>query len=95
MAWFVLQIVVLLMRGPHVEQYTWFGYEGGLEARGSVVAARQRERRSSTATVVAESEQNEKHAPTDTSVGHGIPSLDGTAEIQEIEREEKDPSQFV
>lgn len=28
-----LQIVLLLMRGPHCKRYTWFGYEGGFEAR--------------------------------------------------------------
>ncbi|KAL0960517.1 hypothetical protein HGRIS_005556 [Hohenbuehelia grisea] len=43
MAWYAYQFVVLLVRGPHVRQYTWFGYEGGLEARKSVVEARKRE----------------------------------------------------
>jgi len=27
------QALVLLSRGPHCKRYTWFGYEGGLEAR--------------------------------------------------------------
>ncbi|KAI0029239.1 major facilitator superfamily domain-containing protein [Vararia minispora EC-137] len=27
------QLLVLLMRGPHVRRYTWLGYEGGLEWR--------------------------------------------------------------
>jgi hypothetical protein len=31
-----------LLRGPHCKQYTWFGYEGGLEARKSVVDERKR-----------------------------------------------------
>ncbi|KAJ3513444.1 hypothetical protein NLJ89_g2943 [Agrocybe chaxingu] len=30
MAMYVMQIIVLLLRGPHCRQYTWFGYEGGL-----------------------------------------------------------------
>jgi hypothetical protein len=31
-----------LIRGPHCKRYTWFGYEGGLEARKQVVAERKR-----------------------------------------------------
>jgi len=27
------QVFVLLLRGPHCKRYTWFGYEGGLEAK--------------------------------------------------------------
>jgi len=26
------QLFILLLRGPHCKQYTWFGYEGRLEA---------------------------------------------------------------
>ena len=36
------QLVIMLLRGPHCKQYTWFGYEGGLEARKSVVDERKR-----------------------------------------------------
>ncbi|KAH8119352.1 major facilitator superfamily domain-containing protein [Phellopilus nigrolimitatus] len=28
-----LQVVFLLIRGPHVQRFTWFGYEGGFGAR--------------------------------------------------------------
>ena len=42
MALYGFQLVVLLLRGPHCKQYTWFGYEGGLEARKSVVDERKR-----------------------------------------------------
>ena len=42
MALFGFQIFVLLLRGPHCKQYTWFGYEGGLEPRKSVVDERKR-----------------------------------------------------
>ena len=38
------QIPVLLVRGPHTQHHTWFGFEGGLEFRKSVVQARERER---------------------------------------------------
>ena len=37
------QLFVLLLRGPHCKQYTWFGYEGGLEARKSVVDERKKQ----------------------------------------------------
>lgn len=41
---YAFQILVLLCRGPHCERYTWFGYEGGLESRKSVVEARKKEK---------------------------------------------------
>ena len=37
MALYGFQLFVLLLRGPHCKQYTWFGYEGGLEPRKSAV----------------------------------------------------------
>ena len=37
------QLFILLLRGPHCKQYTWFGYEGGLEARKSVVEERKKQ----------------------------------------------------
>ena len=42
MAFYGFQLLVLLLRGPHCKQHTWFGYEGGLEARKSVVEERKR-----------------------------------------------------
>jgi hypothetical protein len=42
MALYGFQIFILLLRGPHCKQYTWFGYEGGLESRKSVVDERKR-----------------------------------------------------
>jgi hypothetical protein len=44
MALYGFQLFVLLLRGPHCERYTWFGYEGGLEPRKSVVDERKLER---------------------------------------------------
>ena len=41
-AWSGFTLVVMLARGPHCRRYTWFGYEGGLEARKSVVEAREK-----------------------------------------------------
>jgi hypothetical protein len=40
----VFQILVLLLRGPHCSRKRWFGYEGGLEARQSVVLEREKSR---------------------------------------------------
>jgi hypothetical protein len=42
MGWYGWQLLVLLARGPHVKRYTWFGYEGGIEARKSIVDAREK-----------------------------------------------------
>ena len=37
LAWTTWGLAVLLARGPHCDRYTWFGYEGGIEWRKSVV----------------------------------------------------------
>jgi hypothetical protein len=44
LAWYATQLVFLLVRGPHCERYTWFGWEGGAEHNKSVVDARKKER---------------------------------------------------
>lgn len=49
MGWYALQLVLILIRGPHCERWTWIGYEGGLEARKSLVEERRRERESGEA----------------------------------------------
>ncbi|KAF9259070.1 MFS general substrate transporter [Marasmius fiardii PR-910] len=41
-------LFVLLLRGPHCQRHTWFGYEGGLEFRKGVVETRGREGGDST-----------------------------------------------
>ncbi|KDQ49921.1 hypothetical protein JAAARDRAFT_142766 [Jaapia argillacea MUCL 33604] len=41
MAWYGWQLVILLLRGPHVRGHRWFGYQGGLEARKHVVSERR------------------------------------------------------
>ncbi|KAJ6555016.1 major facilitator superfamily domain-containing protein [Mycena vulgaris] len=35
-------LCIILLRGPHCARFTWFGYEGGWEARKSVVDARKK-----------------------------------------------------
>lgn len=50
MAWYGWQLFILLLRGPHVQRYTWFGYEGGLEARKKVVMERQQQQQQQQAT---------------------------------------------
>ncbi|KJA16288.1 hypothetical protein HYPSUDRAFT_147937 [Hypholoma sublateritium FD-334 SS-4] len=42
MAFYAWQLFILLIRGPHCKRYTWFGYEGGLEYRKSVLAEKKR-----------------------------------------------------
>ncbi|KAF8876288.1 major facilitator superfamily domain-containing protein [Gymnopilus junonius] len=42
MAFYAWMMVILLLRGPHCKRYTWFGYEGGLEARKKVVEEQKR-----------------------------------------------------
>lgn len=39
-----LQLLFLLVRGPHCRRFTWFGYEGGLEGRRSVIEQTVREK---------------------------------------------------
>jgi hypothetical protein len=56
LGWYGWQLFILLLRGPHCERYTWFGYEGGLEFRKSVVEQRRRK----DAEAAAPAEKNEK-----------------------------------
>ena len=58
MALYGFQLFVLLLRGPHCKQYTWFGYEGGLEPRKSVVDERKR---LEAAAATAAAEDNNKN----------------------------------
>ncbi|KAF9005427.1 major facilitator superfamily domain-containing protein [Cyathus striatus] len=49
------QLCMLLLRGPHCNRFTWVGYEGGFEARRSVVDEKKR----MTDTRTAESNSTE------------------------------------
>lgn len=42
LGWSGFMLFMLLIRGPHVARYTWFGYEGGIEVRKSKLAERER-----------------------------------------------------
>lgn len=90
MAWYGLQLAVLLVRGPHVERYTWFGYQGGLEARKTVVTAREKKRAEEAAATAApdvQEDQNTKEAVRSTSVPASSKATVG--------EDKKDPSQFA
>ncbi|KAF8959131.1 major facilitator superfamily domain-containing protein [Flammula alnicola] len=64
MGFYGWQLFVLLARGPHCKRYTWFGYEGGLEARKSVVQGRERlEEEQEGKREVANGGQEEKASP--------------------------------
>ncbi|KAJ6624383.1 MFS superfamily [Mycena sp. CBHHK59/15] len=41
---YVWILAIIMLRGPHCDQYTWFGFQGGWEARKSVVDSRKREK---------------------------------------------------
>jgi hypothetical protein len=42
MGFYAWGIFLVLIRGPHCKRYTWFGYEGGLEARKKMVVERKK-----------------------------------------------------
>ncbi|KAJ7776834.1 major facilitator superfamily domain-containing protein [Mycena maculata] len=42
MGFYVWILIVIMLRGPHCARFTWFGYEGGWEARKDVVEARRK-----------------------------------------------------
>jgi hypothetical protein len=42
MGFYGFLFIMLLLRGPHCQRFTWLGYEGGLDARKSVVEARKK-----------------------------------------------------
>lgn len=58
-AWYGFQFFVLVLRGPHCERYTWFGYQGGAEWRKSVVDEKKK----------AAASGGDAHAPTDIEAG--------------------------
>ncbi|TFY62633.1 hypothetical protein EVJ58_g3741 [Rhodofomes roseus] len=56
LAWTGFMLFMLLLRGPHVKRYTWFGYEGGIEVRKSKLAERERLREADAEAAVAANE---------------------------------------
>lgn len=73
--WTCLMFVFILMRGPHVPRYTWFGYAGGMELRKSRLAATERAR--------VEEAQRDTEA-----VGEGVGAA-GDEHVQEEDGDEK------
>lgn len=63
MGWYGFQILVLLSRGPHCNRSTWFGYEGGIEPRKSVVDARLKSRASVRDVESGKDEQRDSFVP--------------------------------
>lgn len=67
MGWTVLQLLLLLMRGPHCDRYTWFGYQHGLETNKKKAAENKRMRDggidSSTSQVDEEKALEKKQQP--------------------------------
>ena len=72
MAFYGFQLFVLLLRGPHCKQYTWFGYEGGLEPRKSVVD--ERKRLEAAAAAAAEENNNSININTTKLESSSLPS---------------------
>ncbi|PPR02514.1 hypothetical protein CVT26_011997 [Gymnopilus dilepis] len=65
MAFYAWMMVILLIRGPHCQRYTWFGYEGGIEPRKKVVEekrrlAEEKEKGIATPSPAEESREEEK-----------------------------------
>lgn len=65
MAWYGLQFVFLLVRGPHCRRFTWVGFEGGLEARKSVVEARKKKAAESSTTAQSSTEEKDTKSALD------------------------------
>lgn len=62
LAWYATQLVFLLVRGPHCERYTWFGWEGGAESNKSVVDARKKEREAQQTDIEKGTEKDAKQS---------------------------------
>ncbi|TFY75752.1 hypothetical protein EWM64_g8260 [Hericium alpestre] len=87
-------LCILLLRGPHCERYTWFGYEGGTEWRKDVVMKNQREKAEAQKGGEAEAEKSTDHEKDgDNAAVVGPSSSDDEAEKQQLDR--KDPAEMV
>ncbi|EGN97824.1 hypothetical protein SERLA73DRAFT_74085 [Serpula lacrymans var. lacrymans S7.3] len=65
MAWYGWQLVVLFLRGPNCDRYTWFGYQGGLVARKDRAP---KERTGDSASCAVTPIQSNRVIPTDSNV---------------------------
>lgn len=53
LAWTGFMLFMILLRGPHVSRYTWFGYSGGIEIRKSKRNTRERKQENDAEAAVA------------------------------------------
>ncbi|OSX57123.1 hypothetical protein POSPLADRAFT_1067899 [Postia placenta MAD-698-R-SB12] len=53
LAWTGFMLFMILLRGPHVSRYTWFGYSGGIEIRKSKLNTRERKQENDAEAAVA------------------------------------------
>lgn len=91
LGWTGLQLIVLLLRGPHVGRYTWFGYEGGREWRKKVVMEREKQK-------AAEAEAENSGSTADEKKDSGVNAegiSESTREEQTARDEKADPSRMV
>lgn len=94
MAWYGFQLAVLLTRGPHVQRYSWVGWEGGWQARKSVFDAQRTQ-------LVGQAEPNNGQMSIGEKEGaeRNVPATSGLVEAngagQKKGLEQKDPSQQV
>ncbi|KLO10488.1 MFS general substrate transporter [Schizopora paradoxa] len=88
MGLFVFQFAVLLLRGPHCERYTWFGYENGTEPRKAVYEEKRKRKAEMEAMERGQRGQKEMGAGGDggesekASHHEGEKSQDGEVEAQ-------------
>lgn len=92
MAWVSFQLAVLLVRGPHVPRYTWVGWEGGWQARKSIVDARRNQLVAQEEPTIVEGAVTEKEGA---GVNVSTSGLEPNGAEHDQRLEEKDPSQQV
>ena len=91
MGLFVFQFAVLLLRGPHCERYTWFGYENGIEPRKAVYEEKQKRKAEMEAMEKGEPREKESVDGRDGDVSEkashaeGEKPRDGEVEVQDTD----------
>lgn len=85
LAWMGFELFILLLRGPHVGRYTWFGYEGGWSARKGVKTKDMGTTDAEKSDDTAPSDTKPKDAETGASLADVTGHHDVTAEQQAID----------
>ncbi|KAG6914647.1 hypothetical protein DXG01_016121 [Tephrocybe rancida] len=62
MGWYGWQLFLLFLRGPHCQRFTWFGYEGGLEARKPTVGIIDRSGEKDAEQHISNEKEDERHS---------------------------------